>query len=456
MFFIIFHLDLTTSVGLIQCFPHGVRDGVRIHDDMAFRITGRTADSLDQGSRTSKESFLICIQNGHQSDLRNIQTLSQQVDTYQYIEHIQTHIPDDLGTLQRINVRMQIFHPNTDFLHIIREILCHPLGQCGDQYLMMLCDLLVDLSDQVIDLSLYRAHLYFRIQQTCGTNDLLCPQQFMLLLIIGRSGGYEHHLVDMRLEFLKVQRSIIQCRGQTETVVHQCLLSRAVPGIHTADLWDRHMGLVHDDQEIIRKKVQQRHGRCSRRKSVQMSGIVLDTGTETGLPEHLNIEIRPFRNPLGLDQLVFALEKLYPFLHLFFDIVTGCLDLLLRYHIMGCREDRHMIQLCMNFPCKRLYLCDPVDLIPEKFDTDEIIAALCRIYFHHISPDAESGTLNIHIVAVVLNIDQFPQYLVTILHHAGTQGYDQILIFVGASQTIDTGHAGHYHHIPAFRQGCCR
>ena len=55
-----------------------------------------------------------------------------------------------------------------------------------------------------------------------------------------------------------------------------------------------------------------------------MSGIVLDTGTETGLPEHLNIEIRPFRNPLGLDQLVFALEKLYPFLHLFFDIVTCC------------------------------------------------------------------------------------------------------------------------------------
>ena len=45
-------------------------------------------------SRT-KESFLIRIQNGHQSDLRNIQTLSQQVDTYQHIEHIQTHIPDD-------------------------------------------------------------------------------------------------------------------------------------------------------------------------------------------------------------------------------------------------------------------------------------------------------------------------------------------------------------------------
>ena len=89
------------------------------------------------------------------------------------------------------------------------------------------------------------------------------------------------------------------------------------------------MRLVHDDQKIIRKKVQQRHGRCPRRESVQMSGIILDAGTESGLPEHLDIEIRPLRDPLCLDQLVFAFEKLHPLLHLFFDIVAGCLDLLL-------------------------------------------------------------------------------------------------------------------------------
>ena len=89
------------------------------------------------------------------------------------------------------------------------------------------------------------------------------------------------------------------------------------------------MALVHEQHKVLRKEVQQRHGRRSRRKSVQMSGIILDAGTESGLPEHLDIEIRPLHDPLCLDQLVFAFEKLHPLLHLFFNIVAGCLDLLL-------------------------------------------------------------------------------------------------------------------------------
>ena len=36
------------------------------------------------------------------------------------IEHIKTHIPDDLRSFQRINIRMQIPHAHPDFL----EILC--------------------------------------------------------------------------------------------------------------------------------------------------------------------------------------------------------------------------------------------------------------------------------------------------------------------------------------------
>ena len=48
------------------------------------------------------------------------------------------------------------------------------------------------------------------------------------------------------------------------------------------------------------------------RQSVQMSGIILDAGTESGLPQHLDIKIRPLRDPLCLDQLVFALENTAP------------------------------------------------------------------------------------------------------------------------------------------------
>ena len=351
---------------------------------------------------------------------------------------------------------MQIFYPDTDFLHIVCQVFRHTLGQRGDQYLMVFFNLFIYFSDQVIDLSFHRAYLYFRIQQSCRTDDLLCPEQLMLLLIIGRCRRYEHHLVYMCFEFFEIEGSVVQCRGQTEAIVYQCLFSRTVSCIHAADLRNRHMRLVHDDQKIIREKVQQRHGRRSRRKSVQMSGIILDAGTESGLPEHLDIKIRPLRDPLCLDQLVFALEKLHPLLHLFFNIVAGCLDLLLRDYVMRCREDCYMVQLCVDFPCQRLHLGDPVNLISEKFDADQIVSALCRVHFHYISPDTESCTLDIHIITVVLNVDQLPEHFIPVLHHSGAQRYDQILIFVRASQSIDTGHAGHHHDIPAFRQGCCR
>ena len=104
---------------------------------------------------------------------------------------------------------MQIFYPDTDFLHIVCQIFRHTLGQRGDQYLMVFFNLFIYFSDQVIDLSFHRAYLYFRIQQSCRTDDLLCPEQLMLFLIIGRCRRYEHHLVNMRLKFFEIQRSVI-------------------------------------------------------------------------------------------------------------------------------------------------------------------------------------------------------------------------------------------------------
>ena len=97
-----------------------------------------------------------------------------------------------------------------------------------------------------------------------------------------------------------------------------------------------------------------------------------------------------------------------------------------------------MVQLCVDFPCQRLHLGDPVDLISEKFDADQIVSALCRVHFHYISPDTESCTLYIHIITIVLNVDQLPEHFIPVLHHTGTQGYDQILIFIRTSQAVDT------------------
>ena len=115
----------------------------------------------------------------------------------------------------------------------------------------------------------------------------------------------------MSLKLLEIQRPVIQSRGQTEAVIHQSILSGTVSCIHAPYLGNGHMGLVNNDQKVIRKEIQQSHGRLSRFGSRQMSGIILDTGAKAGFTKHLYIEIGPLRNPLGLNELVLPLEILH-------------------------------------------------------------------------------------------------------------------------------------------------
>ena len=106
MFFVVFLLDAAASVRFLYGGAHGVRHIVRIHHNMSFRITGGTAHRLYEGGLGTQEAFLVRIQNGNEGNLRDVQALPQQVDAHQDIENIQTHVADNLRTLQGVDVRM--------------------------------------------------------------------------------------------------------------------------------------------------------------------------------------------------------------------------------------------------------------------------------------------------------------------------------------------------------------
>ena len=184
MLLIIVLLDLPSAVRLRDSRAHGICHIIRIHDNMSFRITRCTPNRLNQGSLGTQEAFLIRIQNRHQRNLRNIQTLTQQIDSHQYIKHIQTHVPDDLRPLQRVDIRMQVLHTNSYIAHIGCQVFRHPFGQRRHQNLMMVRHFLVDLRDQIINLSFHRPHIHFRIQQAGRPDDLLRAEQLMGGLII--------------------------------------------------------------------------------------------------------------------------------------------------------------------------------------------------------------------------------------------------------------------------------
>ena len=177
---------------------------------MSVRISRGSADGLHQGSLRAEESLLVGVQNGDQRDLGDIQTFTQKVDADQHVKDVQSHIPDDLRALQRIDVRMQVFDPYPCTLQVIGQVLSHLLGQGRDQDLVAVLYGRADLSDQVVDLPVNRPHVDPGIQKACGADDLLGPQQLVLLLIGTRRRAHKEHLVDMSLKFFKIQRSVVQ------------------------------------------------------------------------------------------------------------------------------------------------------------------------------------------------------------------------------------------------------
>ena len=99
MFFVIGFLNGAAAVGFGDGFVHGIGHVVCVHDYMAFTVSGSSSDGLDEGGFGTEEAFFVCIQDCYQGDFRDVQAFPEEVDSYQYIKDIQTHIADDAGTL---------------------------------------------------------------------------------------------------------------------------------------------------------------------------------------------------------------------------------------------------------------------------------------------------------------------------------------------------------------------
>ena len=313
MLLIIGFLDFPATVGFLNGISHGIRHHVCIHDNVSFAVSGSTANGLDQGSLRTKEALLVCIQNSNQSNLRNIKSFSQKVNAYKHIKYIQTHVADDFCTFQGINIRMKITDTDSHIFHILGKILGHSFGESCDQHFVFPGGFFCYFRNQVVYLSLYRAHLHLRIQKTGRTDDLLGAEKLMVVFIISRGSRYKQNLVQFILKFFKTQRAVILGRGQTETIVYQCLFTVLVASIHSANLWDCLVRLINNKKKIIPEIIQQSIRWLPWLQSGKMTGIVLNTGAKAGFFHHFNIKVGTLGDTLGFQKLVFAFKVVYPF-----------------------------------------------------------------------------------------------------------------------------------------------
>ena len=104
---------------------------------------------------------------------------------------------------------------------------------------------------------------YLSKEKAGRADDLFGAQQLVVCLVVARRGRYEEDLIDPVLELAEVQRAVVFCGRQTESIVHQRRFPRLVAGIHAADLRNSLMRLIHDDEEIISEIVHQCVGRLA-------------------------------------------------------------------------------------------------------------------------------------------------------------------------------------------------
>ena len=80
-----------------------------------------------------------------------------------------------------------------------------------------------------------------------------------------------------------------------------------------------------------------------------------------------------------------------------------------------------MSQLGLDLPGQRIDLCDPIHLIPEKFNPVGVSGRISRVNLQHITTDTEAAAFEVHVVSRILNVNQLMNNLVPILYHTRTE-----------------------------------
>ena len=212
------------------------------------------------------------------------------------------------------------------------------------------------------------------------------------------------------------------------------------------------MTLVHDEQEILRKIVDERIRRTSRRTPRQHARIVLNARTETDLLQHFNVIAGALRDALGLYQLAVFLEVFNALIEFILQILDGFLQFFLWRDVMARRENSNMPQFTERNAGQRVNTADAVHLITEKLDTDNILIRVYRPDFHRVAAHAEAVALERNVVALVLNVYQSTDELLAAHLHARTDGNHHAFVVDWVAERVNARHGRHNDHIASLAQ----
>ncbi len=137
-----------------------------------------------------------------------------------------------------------------------------------------------------------------------------------------------------------------------------------------------------------------------------MSGIIFNTRTIPGFPQHLEIISGTLFNALCFQMHFIFFEICNPFFHFVFYFLDRFLHPLFIGYIMFCRENFNGFRLLDDFSCQWINAADSFHFIPKKRNPVGILIFIRRKYFDCVAPDTKYTGVQIQIISGILTFDQ--------------------------------------------------
>src|SRR5215211_4762875 len=230
----------------------------------------------------------------------------------------------------------------------------------------------------------------------------------------GTARGLWHSSASTTRSRATLRRPVVECARQPEAVVDEGLLSRPVAFVHAADLRNRLVRLIGEDDEVAREVVEQRERVRSGRTALEDPRVVLDPVAEAELAHHLEVVLGALPQAMRLEHLPLAGQLLHPLLELVLDLLDRALDGRLRRHVLGGGPYRDVVQLRVHLARERVEVRDLLDLVTEE--RYAVRGLLVRgLELDDITLHAEAAAAEHRVVADVLRVDQLPQQEVAVV-----------------------------------------
>ena len=150
MFFIVCELQCASAACLVDGLLHRVGDFVGIHDDRAVEVTCCASHGLCQRAVGAQESLFVGIEDGHERHFGQVESLTEQVDTDEYVKCAVTQPVDNLYAVESVYIAVYVGRFHAQFQQIVVEFFSHPFGQSGDEYPFASLYAQVDFFEEVV------------------------------------------------------------------------------------------------------------------------------------------------------------------------------------------------------------------------------------------------------------------------------------------------------------------